>query len=113
MSELSATARRAVEAAVAAGAVDAEAYASRESGREVRVHGGEVESLTAATQSGIGVRAWIGGRVGYAYGTDLTEAGGAALAARAPEAAAVGGDADVAVPPQPPPPQTRPPPSGT
>ena len=73
--ELSATARRAVEAALAAGAGDAEAYASRDSGREVRVHGGEVESLTAATQSGIGVRAWIGGRVGYAYGTDLSEAG--------------------------------------
>ena len=75
VSELSATAGRAVEAALAAGAGDAEAYASRDSGREVRVHGGEVESLTAATQSGIGVRAWIGGRVGYAYGTDLSEAG--------------------------------------
>ena len=65
----------AVEAALAAGAGDAEAYASRGSGREVRVHGGEVESLTAATQRGIGVRAWIGRRVGYAYGTDLSEAG--------------------------------------
>ena len=53
----------------------------------MRVHGGEVESLTAATQSGIGVRAWIGHRVGYAYGTDLSEAGVAAIAARAAEAA--------------------------
>ena len=35
----------------AAGASDAEAYAGRDSGREVRVHGGEVESLTAATQT--------------------------------------------------------------
>ena len=55
----------------------------------MRVHGGEVESLTAATQRGVGVRAWIGGRVGYAFGTDLSEAGVAAIAARAAEAAAV------------------------
>lgn len=101
MSELSATARRAVEAAVAAGAGDAEAYASRESGREVRVHGGEVESLTAATQSGIGVRAWIGHRVGYAFGTDLSETGVAAIAARATEAAAVADEDEFASPPSP------------
>ena len=101
MSELSATAGRAVEAALAAGAGEAEAYASRDSGREVRVHGGEVESLTAATQSGIGVRAWIGGRVGYAYGTDLSEAGIAAIAARAAEAAAVADEDEFAAPPRP------------
>ncbi len=101
MSELSTTARRAVEAAQAAGAGEAEAYASRESGREVRVHGGEVESLTAATQSGIGVRAWIGHRVGYAFGTDLSEAGVAAIAARATEAAAVADEDEYASPPQP------------
>ena len=100
MSELSATARRAVEAAQAAGAGDAEAYASRDSGREVRVHGGEVESLTAATQSGIGVRAWIGHRVGYAFGTDLSEAGVAAIAARATEAAAVADEDQFASPPE-------------
>ena len=101
MSELSATAGRAVEAALAAGAGAAEAYASLDSGREVRVHGGEVESLTAATQSGIGVRAWIGGRVGYAYGTDLSEAGVAAIAGRAAEAAAVADEDEFAAAPQP------------
>ncbi|HEV7481928.1 MAG TPA: TldD/PmbA family protein [Solirubrobacterales bacterium] len=101
MTELSTTARRAVEAALAAGAGDAEAYASRDRGREVRVHGGEVESLTAATQSGIGVRAWIGGRVGYAFGTDLSEAGVAAIAARAAEAAAVADEDEFAAPPRP------------
>jgi PmbA protein len=101
LSELSAVAGRAVEAALGAGAREAEAYASRDSGREVRVHGGEVESLTAATQSGIGVRAWIGGRVGYAYGTDLSEAGVSAIAARAAEAAAVADEDEFAVPPQP------------
>jgi PmbA protein len=98
---LSATAGRAVEAALAAGAEEAEAYASRDSGREVRVHGGEVESLTAATQSGVGVRAWIGGRVGYAYGTDLSAAGVAAIAARAAEAAAVADEDEFAAPPRP------------
>ena len=66
----------------------------------MRVHGGEVESLTAATQSGIGVRAWIGGRVGYAYGTDLSAAGVAAIAARAAEAAAVADEDEFAAPPR-------------
>lgn len=101
MSELSAAARRAVEAATGAGASDAEAYVSRESGRTVRVHGGEVESLTAATQTGVGIRAWSGHRVGYAYGTDLSEAGVAAIAARAAEAAAVADEDEFAAPPQP------------
>jgi PmbA protein len=101
LSGLSAMAARAVEATLAAGAGEAEAYASREGGREVRVHGGEVESLTAATQSGIGVRAWIGGRVGYAYGTDLSAAGVGAIARRAAEAAAVADEDEFATPPQP------------
>jgi PmbA protein len=101
MTELSATARRAVEAATSAGAGDAEAYVSRESGREVRVHAGEVESLTAATQSGVGVRAWKGQRVGYAYGTDFSEAGVLAVAARAAEAAAVADEDEFATPPRP------------
>ena len=101
MTDLSASAARAVEAAGSAGASAAEAYASRESGREVRVHGGEVESLTAAVQSGIGVRAWIGGRVGYAFGTDLSEAGVAAIAAGAAEAAALADEDEFAAPPGP------------
>src|SRR6185436_16389047 len=78
-------ARRAVEAALEAGASDAEAFASEDRGREVRVHGGEVESLTAATKRGFGIRAWVGTRAGYAYDTDLSSAGIAALAARAVE----------------------------
>ncbi|MDQ2629566.1 MAG: TldD/PmbA family protein [Actinomycetota bacterium] len=101
MTELSTTARRAVEAAGDAGASDAEAYVSREGGRTVRVHGGEIESLTAATQSGVGIRAWIGHRVGYAYGTDLSEAGVAAIAARAAEAAGAADEDPYASPPQP------------
>jgi PmbA protein len=94
-------ARRAVEAATAAGASDAEAYTAEDSGREVRVHGGEVESLSAATQRGIGIRAWIGKRVGYAYGTDLSEAGVTALAERAAEAARVADEDEFAGPPSP------------
>jgi PmbA protein len=94
-------AKRAVEAALSAGAGDAEGYASEESGREVRVHGGEVESLTAATQRGVGVRAWIGGRVGYAFGTDLSEAGVTAIAARAAEAARIADEDEFAGAPGP------------
>jgi PmbA protein len=108
LTELSAIAGGAVEAALAAGAGEAEAYASRDGGREVRVHGGEVESLTAATQSGLGVRAWIGGRVGYAYGTDLSEPGVAAIARRAAAAAAIADEDDAAGPPQPAPTEALP-----
>jgi PmbA protein len=79
--------RAAVEAALAAGATDAEAYASEEAGREVRVHGGEVESLTAATKRGVGVRAWTGQRAGYAFGTDLSHPGIQDIASRAAESA--------------------------
>jgi PmbA protein len=94
--------RRALEVALAVGASDAEAYASEDSGREVRAHGGEVESLTAATQRGIGIRAWVGTRVGYAYGTDLTETGIEAVAGRAVEAARVADEDEFAGPPKPP-----------
>jgi PmbA protein len=92
---------RAVEAALAAGAGDAEAYAVEAEEREVRVHAGEVESLTAATERGVGIRAWIGTRVGYAYGTDLSDAGVAAVAARATEAAGVADEDSFAAPPRP------------
>jgi PmbA protein len=101
LSDLGDLAKRAVEAALGAGAGDAEAYASEEAGREVRVHGGEVESLTAATQRGIGVRAWIGRRAGYAYGTDLTGPGVEAIAARVAEAARVADEDEFAGPPRP------------
>jgi PmbA protein len=99
--ELPAAAARAVEAALAAGAADAEAFALQDDGREVRVHGGEVESLTAATERGVGVRAWIGGRVGYAYGTDLSAQGLATVGGRAAEGAAVADEDEFAAPPRP------------
>jgi PmbA protein len=94
------SARRAVEATLTAGASEAEAYLSEDVEREVRAHGGEVESLTAATKRGIGIRAWIGNRVGYAYGTDLSEAGIGVLAARAAEVAGLADEDEFAGPPR-------------
>jgi PmbA protein len=87
--ELEEAARRAVEAATAAGATDAEAWSEGSRSREVRVHAGEVESLTEASGRGVGIRAWIGQRTGYAYGTDLSDAGLAELAEAAAGAARV------------------------
>jgi PmbA protein len=89
----------AVEAAIAAGAGDAEAYASEASRREVRAHAGKVESLSAATHRGVGIRAWIEGRAGYGFGTDLSPPGVAAIAARAVEAAQVADRDEFAGPP--------------
>jgi PmbA protein len=80
-------ARRAVEAAVSAGASDAEAWAEESTSRRVRVYAGEVESLSDAGGRGIGVRAFAGTRAGYAYGTDLSEEGVAETARAAREAA--------------------------
>lgn len=99
MSDLSKLAGEAVQQAVAAGAGDGEAYASEAENREVRVHGGAVESLTAATRRGLGLRVWIGGRVGYGFGADLSPQGVAAIAARAVEAARVADEDEFAGPP--------------
>jgi len=82
-------ARRAVDAATAAGASDAEAWAERSTERQIRVYRSEVESLTDATSAGVGVRAFLDGRVGYAFGTDTSEAGLKAVAEAAHAAAAV------------------------
>ena len=59
-------AARAVEAALAAGASDAEAWAEESSSSRVRVYEGEVESLSDAGGRGVGVRAFAGSRSGYA-----------------------------------------------
>jgi PmbA protein len=91
----------AVEAALTAGAEAAEAYALEETGREVRVHDGEVESLTVATERGIGVRTWIGRRVGFAYGTDLSHDGLASVGGRAVEAAKTADEDEFAKAPAP------------
>jgi PmbA protein len=82
-------ARRALEAALAAGANDAEAWAEESTSRNVRVYDGQVESLSDAGGRGVGVRAFSDGRAGYAYGTDLSDGGLRAVATAAVEAAAV------------------------
>lgn len=73
----------AVAIAMAGGATAAEAYAEDAGGTEIRVFEGEVESLKRSGERGVGVRAWSGGRCGYAYGTALTEDGIDELASHA------------------------------
>jgi PmbA protein len=89
VNELEDIAGRAVEAAVSAGAGDADAWAERTVSREVRVYEGKVESLSDAGGRGVGVRAFSDGRSGYAYGTDLRDEGVAELARSAVDAARV------------------------
>ncbi|HKG36169.1 MAG TPA: TldD/PmbA family protein, partial [Solirubrobacterales bacterium] len=99
--ELEQAARRTVEAATAGGASEAEAWAEGSRSREVRVHDGDVESLTEASGRGVGVRAWIGTRTGYAYGTDLSEAGLAELGEAAVGAARVADEDESSAAPEP------------
>jgi PmbA protein len=101
MSELEDFATRAAEAATSAGASDAEAWAEGGRSREVRVHAGEVESLTQASGRGVGIRAWIGARAGYAYGTDLTDDGLKELAVAAVGAARVADEDESSAAPEP------------
>jgi PmbA protein len=87
--DLEQAAARAVEAALTAGATDAEAWAEEGVEREIRVYEGAVESLTDAASHGIGIRSFAGDRWGYAYGTDLTDDGLRKLAEAAAGAAAI------------------------
>jgi PmbA protein len=58
-------------AAEARGDEQVEAFAGSSTSTSVKVHGGEVESLTRATTAGIGVRVVRGGRQGFAYAGSL------------------------------------------
>jgi PmbA protein len=87
--ELEAAAGRALAAALDAGADDAEAWAEASTSRQVRVYDGEVESLSDAGGLGVGVRAFVGGRSGYAYGTDVSDDGVRAVGREARETAAI------------------------
>ena len=86
---LETVASRAVDAALGAGASDAEAWVEEGISRRVRVYEGQVESLSDAGGRGVGVRAFLEGRSGYAYGTDLSDAGVAEVAGAARAAAEV------------------------
>jgi PmbA protein len=87
--ELEAVGARAVDAALAAGADAAEAWLEHSHGTDIRVYDGAVESLAEAGGRGLGLRVFRARRPGYAYGTDLSAEGTAALARFAVEAAAV------------------------
>ena len=52
---------------------DVEAFVAQEQETEVRAYQGEVESLTAATSVGIGVRVVHDGRQGFAYAAALDD----------------------------------------
>jgi PmbA protein len=73
----------ALERARAHGAQVADACAESSSAFTVRAHGGSVESLKQSGTCGLGVRAVVGGAVGFASGTDLSPAGLDDLARRA------------------------------
>ncbi len=60
--------------AEAQGDEQVEAFVGSSTSTSVRVHGGEVESLTQATTAGIGVRVVHGGRQGFAYAGTLDPA---------------------------------------
>jgi PmbA protein len=79
----------AVAAASAAGADEADAWVEQSVSLNLRAYQGTVENLTEATSRGVGVRAFVGGRSGYAYGSDLSEGALSQLAGAATEAAAV------------------------
>lgn len=54
--------------------VQAEAYLTDSVETEIRVDGGQVEQLSQSGNKGIGVRVIDGGRTGYAYTSDFSEA---------------------------------------
>jgi PmbA protein len=89
VSDLERVADRALAAAAGAGADDAEAWCEESTSRQIRAYDGHVESLSDAGARGIGLRVFVDGRSGYAYGTDLSDEGVAALAGTALESARV------------------------
>lgn len=67
----------------ASGDESMEAFVTHGRDFEVKVYAGEVESVSSAEPRGAGVRVVAGGRMGFAYTTDLTEQGLEELVARA------------------------------
>lgn len=78
-----------LERAAARGARDVEVYAESATSRRVKVYQREVEQLTAAQRRGLGVRVFRDGAVGYAYTSDLADAGLDDVVRRAIDHAAV------------------------
>jgi PmbA protein len=82
----SAIADRILDDAVRGGAAEAEAFFVH--GREltVKAFDGEVEALTSAEAQGVGVRAFADSRMGFAYTSDLSDAGVGRVVAQALDA---------------------------
>ena len=87
--DLEDAAHRAVEAAIEAGADEADAWCEDATNRTVRVYDAAVESVTEAGSKGAGVRVFRDGRSGYAYGSDLGAEGLVSLARAAVASAGV------------------------
>ncbi len=67
---------------------DVEAFLTHRREFSVKVHGGDIESLTSAEPRGAGARVVKGNRVGFAYTSDLSDDGLATLVSSARENAA-------------------------
>jgi PmbA protein len=78
--KLKALAIQAAAAAERAGADAADAYLTRGRTLSIDVYQGKPELFESAGSAGAGIRAFRAGRLGYAYTTDLSEAGLAAAA---------------------------------
>ena len=63
---------RTVASSAAAGE-QVEVFATRGDSTAVRVHGGEVESLTSASSAGVGIRVVVDHRQGFAWGASLDD----------------------------------------
>jgi PmbA protein len=71
------------------GALRAEAFSVAGAGRTVEYSDRGLESYRGSEASGIGLRVFLGGKAGFAYGQDFTAAGLERLAGRAVESAAL------------------------
>lgn len=80
---------KALEAATARGACDAEAYLEREVGLSIRVFDRKVEKFSYSESRGIGLRVEVSGAQGRAYTSDLSPDAIAEAAAEAVESAKV------------------------
>lgn len=68
-------AQQALELARAHGAEHADVVVERAQDFEAKVADGKIVTLTQATRLGLGLRAFVGGRLGFCAATDLTPAG--------------------------------------
>jgi PmbA protein len=78
--ELDVASQRAIELACELGADEAEAWCEAGRRLDIRVYGGELESLVEAEGSGVGLRVLSDGRSAYGCSTDLSKRGIEAVA---------------------------------